>query len=176
MASHGAEAARYVFGKDVAVRDVFAWGATLVHQDKTTGEDNAIMVMRFDDGRAATMDVSWSSKGGLEGRFEVYGEAGRIIQDMTSTPMRAFIERSAGYLGEKMDADTGWVFPVPDETHVHGHDAMMQHVVEAFRTGVAPRETFEDGLIVNAIMDAAYKSMESGCWEAVETHAGAVVG
>jgi predicted dehydrogenase len=176
MASHGAEAARYVFGKDVAVRDVFAWGATLVHQDKTTGEDNAIMVMRFDDGRAATMDVSWSSKGGLEGRFEVYGEAGRIIQDMTSTPMRAFIERSAGYLGEKMDADTGWVFPVPDETHVHGHDAMMQHVVEAFRTGVAPRETFEDGLIVNAILDAAYKSMESGCWEAVELHAGAVVG
>lgn len=176
MASHGAEAARYVFGKDVAVRDVFAWGATLVHQAKTTGEDNAIMIIRFEDGRAATMDVSWSSKGGLEGRFEVYGEGGRIIQDMTSTPMRAFIERSAGYLGEKMDADTGWVFPVPDETHVHGHDAMMQHVVEAFRTGVAPRETFEDGLIVNSILDAAYKSMESGRWEAVETHAGAVVG
>ena len=176
MASHGAEAARYVFGKDVAVRDVFAWGATLVHQDKTTGEDNAIMVIRFEDGRAATMDVSWSSKGGLEGRFEVYGEGGRIIQDMTSTPMRAFIERPAGYLGEKMDADTGWVFPVPDETHVHGHDAMMQHVVEAFRSGVTPRETFEDGLIVNAILDAAYRSMESGRWEAVDTHAGSVVG
>ena len=176
MASHGAEAARYVFGKDVAVRDVFAWGATLVHQDKTTGEDNAIMVIRFEDGRAATMDVSWSSKGGLEGRFEVYGDGGRIIQDMTSTPMRAFIERSAGYLGEKMDADTGWVFPVPDETHVHGHDAMMQHVVEAFRSGATPRETFEDGLIVNSILDAAYRSMESGRWEAVETHAGAVVG
>lgn len=169
MASHGAEAARYVFGKDVAVRDVFAWGATLVHQDRTTGEDNAIMVIRFADGRAATMDVSWSSKGGLEGRFEVYGEGGRIIQDMTSTPMRAFIERPAGYLGEKMDADTGWVFPVPDETHVHGHDAMMQHVLEAFRSGVAPRETFEDGLIINQIIDAAYRSMQSGRWETVES-------
>jgi predicted dehydrogenase len=162
MASHGVEAARYVFGKDVAARDVFAWGATLVHGDRTTGEDNAIMVVRFEDGRAATMDVSWSSKGGLEGRFEVYGDAGRIIQDMTSTPMRAFIERPAGYIGEKADADTGWVFPVPDETHVHGHDAMMQHVVEAFRAGTPPRETFEDGLIVNAILDAAYRSMRSG--------------
>jgi predicted dehydrogenase len=162
MASHGVEAARYVFGKDVAARDVFAWGATLVHGDRTSGEDNAIMVVRFEDGRAATMDVSWSSKGGLEGRFEVYGEAGRIIQDMTSTPMRAFIERPAGYIGEKADADTGWVFPVPDETHVHGHDAMMQHVVEAFRSGTTPRETFEDGLIVNAILDAAYRSMKSG--------------
>jgi predicted dehydrogenase len=167
MASHGIEAARYVLGKDVAARDVFAWGATLVHGDKTTGEDNAIMVVRFEDGRAATMDVSWSSKGGLEGRFEVYGEAGRIIQDMTSTPMRAFIERPAGYIGEKADADTGWVFPVPDETHVHGHDAMMQHVVEAFRSGTAPRETFEDGLIVNAILDAAYRSMKSGRLEPV---------
>ena len=162
MASHGVEAARYVFGKDAAVRDVFAWGATLVHRDRTTGEDNAIIVVRFEDGRAATMDVSWSSKGGLEGRFEVYGEAGRIIQDMTSTPLRAFIERPAGYIGEKADADTGWVFPVPDETHVHGHDAMMQHVIEAFRAGTPPRETFEDGAIVNAILDAAYRSMKSG--------------
>ena len=96
MASHGVEAARYVFGKDAVAQDVFAWGATLVHTEKTTGEDNAIMVIRFADGRAATMDVSWSSKGGLEGRFEVYGDAGRIVQDMTSTPMRAFIERAGG--------------------------------------------------------------------------------
>jgi len=73
MASHGAEAARCLFGKEVAVRDVFAWGATLVHGDRTTGEDNAIMIIRFEDERAATCDVSWSSKGGLEGRFEVYG-------------------------------------------------------------------------------------------------------
>jgi predicted dehydrogenase len=168
MASHGAECARYVFGKDVAVRDVFAWGATLVHGDRTTGEDNAVMLIRFEDGRAATCDVSWSSKGGLEGRFEAYGDAGRIIQDISSTALRAFIERPAGYLGEKTDADVGWVYPVPDETHVHGHDAMMADVVESFRVGRAPRETFEDGLMVNRILDAAYRSMESGRWESVE--------
>ncbi len=167
MASHGAEAARYLFGKDVAVRDVFAWGATLVHGDRTTGEDNAMMIIRFEDERAATCDVSWSSKGGLEGRFEVYGEAGRLIQDITSTPLRGFIERPAGYIGEKADVDTGWVFPVPDETHVHGHDAMMQHVVESFRSGTTPRETFHDGLVVNEILDAAYRSMSSGTWEPV---------
>jgi predicted dehydrogenase len=176
MASHGAECARYVFGKDVAVRDVFAWGATLVHGGKTSGEDNAVMLIRFEDGRAATCDVSWSSKGGLEGRFEVYGDAGRIIQDISSTTLRAFIERPAGYLGEKTDADVGWVYPVPDETHVHGHDAMMSDVVEAFRRGRAPRETFEDGLIVNRILDAAYRSMDSGRWESVAPVAAAVAG
>ena len=168
MASHGAEAARYLFGKDVPVRDVFAWGATLVHGDKTTGEDNAVMLVRFEDDRVATMDVSWSSKGGLENRFEAYGDAGRIVEDITSTTLRAFIERPAGYIGEKVDADTGWVFPVPDEPYAHGHDAMMRHVVEAFRDGVAPRETFRDGFVVNAIIDAAYRSMRSGSWEAVQ--------
>ena len=84
------------------------------------------------------MDVSWSSKGGLEGRFELTGTGGRIISDIASTPLRAFIEQSAGYLAEKADADTGWVFPVPDETYAHGHDAMMGHMVEAFRTGIEP--------------------------------------
>ena len=167
MASHGIEAARYIFGKDAQAEAAFAWGATLVHGARTTGEDNAIMLVRFADGRAATMDVSWSSKGGLEGRFEAYGDAGRIIQDLTSTPLRAFIERPAGYLAEKADAETGWVFPVPDETHAHGHDAMMQDVVESFRTGREPRETFRDGFAVNAVLDAAYRSMQSGRWESV---------
>ena len=96
------------------------------------------------------MDVSWSSKGGIEVRFESAGSGGRIISDMASTPLRAFIEQPAGYLGEKTDADTGWVFPVPDETYIHGYDAMMRHMVEAFRAGREPRETFHDGYVVNA--------------------------
>jgi predicted dehydrogenase len=173
MASHGAEAARAMFGKDVAVRDVFAWGDTLVHGDRTKLEDNAVMLIRFEDGRVATMDVSWSSKGGLESRFEAYGDSGRIVQDIISSPLRAFIERPAGYLGEKVDADTGWVYPVPNETYVHGHDAMMADVVTAFREGRQPQETFEDGLIVNQILDAAYRSIKSGRWEPAEVRAAA---
>jgi predicted dehydrogenase len=167
MASHGAEAARAMFGKDVAVRDVFAWGDTLVHGDRTTLEDNAVMLIRFEDGRVATMDVSWSSKGGLESRFEAYGDGGRIVQDVISSPLRAFIERPAGYLGEKVDADTGWVYPVPNETYAHGHDAMMADVVTAFRDGRPPQETFADGLTVNQILDAAYRSIQSGHWEPI---------
>jgi predicted dehydrogenase len=174
MASHGAEAARAMFGKDVAVHDVFAWGDTLVHGGRTTLEDNAVMLIRFEDGRVATMDVSWSSKGGLESRFEAYGDGGRIVQDIISSPLRAFIEHPAGYLGEKVDAETGWVYPVPNETYVHGHDAMMADVVNAFRDGRPPRETFEDGLIVNAIIDAAYRSIQSGTWEVPEHRSAAL--
>lgn len=168
MASHGAEVARYFFGKDVPVKDVFAWGATLVHGERTTGEDNAIMVIRFADDRAATCDVSWSSKGGLEGRFEVYGDSGRLIEDIAVGSLKAFVERPAGYVVEKADQDTGWIFPVPDEVRVHGHDLMLADVIDAFRAGREPMETFRDGYVVNLILDAAYRSMKSGCWEAVE--------
>lgn len=168
MASHGAEVARFMFGKDVAVQDVFAWGATLVHGERTTGEDNAIMIIRFVDGRAATCDVSWSSKGGLEGRFEVYGDGGRLIEDIAVGSLKAFVERPAGYVVEKADAETGWIFPVPDEVRVHGHDLMLADVIEAFRSGRQPMETFIDGYAVNLILDAAYRSMKSGRWEPIQ--------
>ena len=167
MASHGAEYARFLFGKDVPVTEVFAWGATLVHGERTTGEDSAIMVMRFADGRAATIDVSWSSKGGLEGRFEAYGDGGRLITDISVGSLKAFVERPAGYVVEKADAETGWIFPVPDEVRVHGHDLMMADVIDAFRSGRAPGETFRDGYWVNGILDAAYRSLRSGRWEPV---------
>ena len=167
MAAHGTEVARFFFGKDVPVRDVFAWGATLVHGERTTGEDNAIMVIRFADDRAATCDVSWSSMGGLEGRFEVYGDGGRLIEDIAVGSLKAFVERPAGYVGEKADAETGWIFPVPDEVRVHGHDLMLADVIEAFRNDRKPTETFRDGYIVNMILDAAYRSMKSGCLEPV---------
>jgi predicted dehydrogenase len=167
MGSHGVEAARFLFGKEQRIGHVFAWGATLVHGERTSGEDNALALLRFEDGRLATIDNSWSTKGGLEGRFEVNGDAGRLISDMSSSMLRAFIERPAGYLAEKADADTGWVFPVPDETYAHGHEAMMRHMLESFRAGRLPSETFHDGLAVNSVIDAAYRSMASGRWEDV---------
>jgi predicted dehydrogenase len=172
MAAHGIEVARFFFGKEVAVKDVFAWGATLVHGDRTSGEDNAIMIMRFADGRAATCDVSWTSKGGLEGRFEVYGDAGRLIEDIAVGSLKAFVERPAGYVVEKADAETGWIFPVPDEVRVHGHDLMLADVIEAFRAGRQPSETFRDGYVVNLVLDAAYRSITSGRWEAVQPDEG----
>jgi predicted dehydrogenase len=168
MASHGVEAARAMFGKDVAIREAFAWGDTLVHGDRTRLEDNAVLIVRFEDGRAATMDVSWSSKGGLESRFEAYGEAGRIVQDIISSPLRAFIERPAGYLGEKVDADTGWVFPVPDEARVYGYQEEMRHFVDCVARGEMPRETYADGVAVNQVVDACYRSMQSKRWEPVQ--------
>jgi predicted dehydrogenase len=167
MGCHTIEAARYLFGKEHAIKDVFAWGATLVHKEKTTGEDNAVLLLRLDDGRTSLTEASWTAKGGMELRNEIYGTKGRIVTDTSSTRVRAFIEESAGYLMEKADADTGWVFPIPDEARVYGYQEEMRHFVECFAKKTMPRENFVDGYVVNCVIDAAYTSMKSGRWEPV---------
>ena len=167
MGCHTIEAARYFFGKEHRIKDVFAWGATMVHGDRTTGEDNAVLLLRLEDGRTSLTEASWTAKGGMELRNEVYGTKGRIVTDTSSTRIRAFIEESAGYLMEKADAETGWVFPIPDEARVYGYQEEMRHFVECFGAGRQPREDFVDGYIVNCVLDAAYRSMKTGHWEPV---------
>lgn len=172
MGCHTIEAARYFFGKENRIKDVFAWGATLVHGDKTKGEDNAVLLLRLEDGRTSLTEAAWTAKGGMELRNEVYGTMGRIVTDTTSTRIRAFVQKSAGYVMEKADADVGWVFPIPDEARVYGYHEEMRHFVHCFGEKKQPREDFVDGYIVNCVLDAAYKSMKSGHWEPVKVDPG----
>jgi predicted dehydrogenase len=168
MGCHTVEVARYFFGKDVPVTHAFAWGATLTHGDKTTGEDNAVAMLKFANGGISITEASWSAKGGMELRNEVMGTQGRLITDSTNTSVWGFIGKPAGYLMEKADADTGFVYPIPDEARHYGYHEELRHFVECFLTGAEPRETFADGYVVNVILDACYRSMQSGVWEPIE--------
>jgi predicted dehydrogenase len=47
----------------------------------------------------------------------------------------------------------------------------MKHFVECAAGNRMPRETFEDGYVVNRIVDAMYRSMTSKRWEPVEISA-----
>lgn len=167
MGCHTVEAARYLIGKQARPVAAFAWGATLVHTDKTKGEDNAVMLVRFDSGALLVSETSWTVKGGMELRNEVYGTSGRVVTDSRSAGLSAFTTEHAGYLQEKADSDTGWVFPIPDEARVYGYHEEMRHFVRCRATGTTPRETFEDGYVVNAVLDAGYRSMRTGNWEEI---------
>lgn len=167
MGCHTIESARHFFGKDNPITEVFAWGATLAHADRTTGEDTAIALLKFAGGQLATVESSWIEKGGMQLRHELVGSAGRIVTDTATTPVWGFIEHPAGYLVEKADADTGWVYPVPEEARAYGFSQEMRHFVDCFAAGRAPDETFEDGHIVNCVLDACYAAMKSGTWETV---------
>jgi len=167
MGCHTVESARHLFGKDNEIVEVFAWGGTLAHADKTTGEDSALALLKFRGGQMASIESSWIEKGGMQLRHEIVGSAGRIVTDTSQTPVWGFIQNPVGYLVEKSDADTGWVYPVPEEARAYGFSQEMRHFVDCFARGEQPVETFEDGLIVNTILDACYRSMKTGAWEKV---------
>jgi predicted dehydrogenase len=168
MGCHTVESARHFFGKGNHVTEVVAWGATLLHGDKTTGEDSAVAMLKFEGGQLATIESSWIEKGGMQLRHEFVGSAGRLVTDTSVTPVWGFISEPVGYLVEKSDQDTGWVYPVPEETRAYGFSQQMRHFVDHFAAGTTPDETFEDGVIVNTILDACYRSMRSRTWEKVQ--------
>ena len=131
-------------------------------------EDNAVMLIRFADGRVATMDVSWSSKGGLESRFEAYGDGGPDRPGHHLDPAPG-VHRAARRLPRREGRrrhGLGLPGPERDLRPRPRRDDGRRRRPRSARAG-APRETFEDGLIVNRILDAAYRSIQSGHWEPV---------
>jgi predicted dehydrogenase len=169
LGCHCISAARYFFGKDDPIEEVMAWGARLVHHDKTKGEDNALLILKFASGGIAHCELSWTTKGGLDLRNEIHGSDGSIFTDVTrGTPIGSFSTKSAGYVVEKADIDFGWTRPLPEEAFAYGYQAEMRHFVECARSGTQPRETYEDGYIVNCILDAGYQSMKSRQWVRLE--------
>ena len=73
-----------------------------------------------------------------------------------------------GYVAEKAESDRGWLFPVGDEVNALGYTHMFRDMFRAFEEGTAPMETFYDGYVVNAIIDAWYQSAKTKKWEPVE--------
>ena len=48
-----------------------------------------------------------------------------------------------------------------------GYNHMFMDMFQSIEQGKDPRETFYDGYVVNAILDAAYKSAKTKQWEPV---------
>jgi predicted dehydrogenase len=165
LGCHCIEAARYFFGKDDRIVEVMAWGDTLVHHKRTKGEDNALLVLRFSSGGIGHCELSWTTRGGLDLRNEVHGSEGSIFTDVTrQTPITSFTGKPAGYVIEKADIDFGWTRPLPEEAFAYGYQAEMRHFVECVREGRPPRESYDDGYVVNCVLDAGYQSMRSRKW------------
>jgi predicted dehydrogenase len=168
MGCHTIEAARYFIGKEVPIVEVMAWGDTLMHGHRTDAEDNAVLLCRFADGQLGQSELSWTARGGLDLRNEVYGTEGAIFTDITrETPLRIFSNPGIDYVVEKAESQRGWLFPPIDEAWIYGYRAEMKHFIECVRDGKPPRETFEDGYVVNRVLDAGYASMKSKRWEPV---------
>jgi predicted dehydrogenase len=141
---------------------------TLVHP--IDDEDNAIALIRFESGAIGQFEVSWTFRGGMDLRDEVAGTHGTIwLNHFLRTGFEMFTAGGGGgYVAEKAETAAGWLFPVGDEVSELGYVDMFSDMFDAMESGRAPRETFYDGYVVNAVMDAAYRSAKSRAWEPVE--------
>ena len=168
MGCHCVEIIRNFIGKGQRPVEVMCWADTLVHP--VEAEDHGIALIRFANGSMGQLEVSWAFRGGMDLRDEVAGTEGTIwLNHWLRTGMEMFTNVGlGGYVAEKAESDTGWLFPVGDEVAELGYADMFVDMFNAWDSGREPLETFYDGYVVNAILDACYKSAKTKKWEAVE--------
>ncbi|MHA1733758.1 MAG: Gfo/Idh/MocA family protein [Promethearchaeota archaeon] len=167
MGCHSVEVARK-FIDDEPV-EVLMWADTLVHDAR--GEDNCVILVRYKHKQLGQAENSWSAHGGLDLRSEVYAtDAVCFLDNTRETGVKIFSTKGLSYVVEKAEETRGWVFPVVDEYRVYGYFHEDKHFTEAFLCDELPAENFADGVVVNEILDAGFRSVESKRWEAVNVH------
>ena len=168
LGCHCIEIGRSFIGKDIRPVEVVCWADTQVKP--IAAEDHAIGLVRYQNGAIGQFEVSWCFRGGMELKDEVSGVDGSIRLDnflrtgfeMYSAPGKK------SYVAEKAESDSGWLFPVGDEVHELGYNLMFADMFDSIEAEKKPIEDFYDGYIVNAVMDACYKSAKTKKWEPVE--------
>jgi predicted dehydrogenase len=168
LGCHCIEIVRSYVGKGNRPVEVMCWSDTLVHP--IDAEDNAIALIKFDSGAIGQFEVSWSFRGGMDLRDEVAGTEGTIwTNHFLRTGFEMFSSGAGGgYVAEKAETESGWMFPVGDEVTELGYVDMFADMFDAIDAGRAPTETFYDGYVVNAVMDACFRSSASRSWEPVD--------
>jgi predicted dehydrogenase len=168
MGCHCIEISRALVGKEVRPLEVVCWADTQVHPIDV--EDGAIGLIRYESGAVGQFETSWCFRGGMDLRDEVSGTEGTVwLNHWLRTGFEMFTNvGQQGYVAEKAEGDKGWLFPVGDEVAELGYVHMFSDMLDALDAGKKPMEDFYDGYVVNAIMDACYRSVESKRWEPVE--------
>jgi predicted dehydrogenase len=144
------------------------WADTQVHPIEA--EDSAVGLVRYENGAIGQFEVSWTFRGGMDLRDEVSGTEGTIwLNHWLRTGYEMFTGvGQGGYVSEKAEGEKGWLFPVGDEVGSLGYVEMFADMLNAADKGTQPAETFYDGYVVNAIVDACYRSAVSKQWEPVK--------
>lgn len=147
---HLADAYRWLIGREVV--EVYAVANRILRQGLDRVETGGLVSLRFEGGVFATIDCSWSKPvsyptwGGLS--IEAVGSEGVITAD-------AFRQRLVLY----GTADVGISWPSwASDANV----AMIAEFVAAIREDREPAVTGVDGLRALEVVDAAYRSIESG--------------
>lgn len=145
---------------------VYADMGTFVHSAKTKGDDNAIIIVRFDTGEGEAVGMaeeSWAKKGGMDDTAEVYGSGGVAYADLLQgNSILTYSDTGYSYAVEKAGTTRGWSFTAFEELWNYGFPQEFAHFIDCVANDSQPLETGEDGRAVLEIILAAYQSAGSG--------------
>ena len=143
-----------------------------VDYTRRPSEDFARGILTYQDeeGNRVLVEAttSWSYVGpGLRLRLELLGPEYAMEYSSLNAGLDIFFSRhvtgGAGEdLVEKQNAEQGLMPVLEDEAGAYGYTAEDRHMVEAFRKGTTPAETFHDGVAVIEMLMALYRSAELG--------------
>jgi predicted dehydrogenase len=135
-------------------------------------EDFARGTLTLEDEAGETVMIeattSWSYVGpGLRIQLELLGPEYAMEFSTLNTGLKVFLSRNVtGAEGEdlveKQSAEQGLMPVLEDEAATYGYTLEDRHMVEAFRKGEEPLETFRDGVAVVEMLMALYRSAETG--------------
>ncbi|HEY5369221.1 MAG TPA: Gfo/Idh/MocA family oxidoreductase [Hanamia sp.] len=168
LGCHCVELCRNYIGKNIKPVEVMCWADTRVHPIEA--EDNAVGLVKYENGAIGQFEVSWTFRGGMDLREEVMGTEGTIwTNNFLRTGFEMFTSGKGGnYISEKAESNSGWLFPVGDELNELGYNYMFTDMFEAIEHNRQPAENFYDGYVVNSILDAAFLSAKTKQWEPVK--------
>jgi predicted dehydrogenase len=162
MGCHAIEFFRWMLGRP-KIRSVYAQMSTQVHGAKTKGEDNAILLVEFENDVIGLAEESWTKPGGMDDRAEVYGSKGVAYADLLhGNAITAYSAEGYDYSVEKGGSTQGWTFPIYEEAWNYGFHQEMAHFVDCVRLDLKPEVTGEDGRAVLEVIFAAYESARTG--------------
>lgn len=142
----------YRWFTDTEVDSVYAVSNRITYQGETELETGGLVSLTFADGRRASIDCSWSRPlnyptwGGL---------ALRLVTDRGAVDLDAFSQVHTVYGGAAQH--TRWDYWGGDANQM-----MVDEFVAAVRDRRAPFVTGEDGLRAVEVVEAAYRSVQSG--------------
>nr|WP_114010855.1 Gfo/Idh/MocA family oxidoreductase [Cohaesibacter intestini] len=128
------------------------------------------ITLEDEDGNELMIEAttSWAYVGaGLRIQLELLGPEYSMEFNSLATGLKIFMSREVSGeegedLVEKQMAEQGLMPVLEDEAGVYGYTDENRHMVEAFRKGERPSETFEDGLAVVQMLIGLYRSAEIG--------------
>ncbi len=162
MGCHAIQFFRWMLNRK-PIKSVYAQMNTLVHTDKTIGDDNALLILEFEGGTTALAEESWTKLGGMDDRAEVHGSGGVAYADLLhGNAIETFSLTGYDYSMEKAGSTRGWTFTMFEETWNYGFHAQLAHFVDCVQNDTPPLVTAEDGRAVLEVIFAAYESARTG--------------